>query len=227
MLAGVDRSNAPRERECVCVNVSMGDTRNESSAELLARVRASFTEHARVMAATRDALEAPIVAAAELMIEALRGGAKLLSFGNGGSAADAQHLAAELAGRFDRERPALPALALTANSSDLTAIGNDYGFAQVFARLVEAHGKPGDVAIAISTSGNSENVLRGVDAARARGLRSIGLIGKGGGKLAARVDVAINVPSDVTARVQEAHGTIIHLLCELVELALFARPLRP
>ncbi len=199
----------------------MGDAHQKPSAELLARVRASIDEHARVTAATLAASAAPIAAAGELMIEALRSGAKILTFGNGGSAADAQHLAAELAGRFDRERPALPALALTANSSDLTAIGNDYGFAHVFARLVEAHGRPGDVAIALSTSGNSENVLRAVDVARARGLRSIGLVGKGGGKLAARVDIAINVPSDVTARVQEAHGMIVHVLCELVELALF------
>jgi len=204
----------------------MGDVLDEPSAELLARVRAVFGEHARVLAATHDATAAPIAAAASLMIESLRGGGKVLAFGNGGSAADAQHLAAELAGRFDRERPALPALALTANSSDLTAIGNDYGFAFVFARLIEAHGRPGDVVIAISTSGNSENVLRAVDVARARGLRSIGLIGKGGGKLAARVDVAISVPSDVTARVQEAHATITHLLCELVELALFPPPRR-
>ena len=205
----------------------MGDARFQASAGWLAHVRASFDEHARVLAATQTAAAEPIAAAAALMVEALRGGAKILTFGNGGSAADAQHLAAELAGRFDRERPALPALALTANSSDLTAIGNDYGFAHVFARLVEAHGQPGDVAIAISTSGNSENVLRAVDVARARGLRSIGLIGKGGGKLAARVDVAISVPSDVTARVQEAHATIVHLLCELVELALFAQSSHP
>ena len=199
----------------------MADARHDPSPELLARVRASFADHARVMAATLDATAGPITAAAVLMIEALRSGSKILTFGNGGSAADAQHLAAELAGRFDRERPALSALALTANSSDLTAIGNDYGFAHVFARLVEAHGKPGDVAIAISTSGNSENVLRAVDSARARGMRSIGLIGKGGGKLAARVDVAVSVPADVTARVQEAHGAIVHVLCELVEGALF------
>ncbi len=205
----------------------MGDARNEPSAEWVARVRASFSEHARVLAATQDVASGSIAAAAALMVEALRGGAKILSFGNGGSAADAQHLAAELAGRFDRERPALPALALTANSSDLTAIGNDYGFEHVFARLIEAHGRPGDVAVAISTSGNSENVLRAADVARARGLRSIGLIGKGGGKLAARVDVAISVPSDVTARVQEAHSMVVHLLCELVELALFAQSSRP
>jgi D-sedoheptulose 7-phosphate isomerase len=204
----------------------MGDA-PDASRDLLARVRAVFSEHARVLAATHDAAAAEIAAAAALMIEALRGGAKILTFGNGGSAADAQHLAAELAGRFDRERPALPALALTANSSDLTAIGNDYGFEHVFARLIEAHGRPGDVAIALSTSGNSENVLRAVDVARARGLRSIGLIGKGGGKLAARVDVAISVPSDVTARVQEAHATIGHLLCDLVDQALFPQPPRP
>jgi D-sedoheptulose 7-phosphate isomerase len=202
----------------------MGVARPDLSADLLARVRASFAEHARVSAATLEAAAEPIVAAAALLIAALRGGSKILAFGNGGSAADAQHLAAELAGRYERERPALPALALTANSSDLTAIGNDYGFEQVFARLVEAHGRPGDVAVAISTSGNSENVLRGVDAARALGLRCIGLTGKGGGKLAARVDVAVVVPADATARVQEAHGTIVHVLCELVELALFPGP---
>jgi len=205
----------------------MGDARVPTSAELLARARAGFAEHARVLAATQDSAADAIAAAAALLCDALRGGAQVLCFGNGGSAADAQHLAAELAGRFERERPALPALALTANSSDLTAIGNDYGFEQVFARLVEAHGRRGDVAIAISTSGNSENVLRGIDAARARGLRSIGLLGKGGGKLAARVDVAIVVPSDSTARVQEAHATIVHLLCEWVEAALFAPPGRP
>ena len=202
----------------------MGDARHDISPELLARVRASFAEHARVTAATVESAAGSIAAAAELISAALRGGSKLLAFGNGGSASDAQHLAAELAGRYDRERPALPALALTANSSDLTAIGNDYGFEQVFARLIEAHGRPGDVAIAISTSGNSENVLRGVAAARARGMRCIGLTGKGGGKLASRVEIAVVVPSDTTARIQEAHGTIVHVLCELVEEALFPGP---
>ncbi len=202
----------------------MGDARHDISPDLLARVRASFTEHARVMAATLDGAAEPIAAAAALMIAGLRGGSKILAFGNGGSAADAQHLAAELAGRYDRERPALPALALTANSSDLTAIGNDYGFEHIFARLIEAHGRPEDVAIAISTSGNSENILRGVEVARARGLRCIGLTGKGGGKLATLVDVAVVVPANVTARVQEAHGAIVHVLCELVELALFPGP---
>jgi D-sedoheptulose 7-phosphate isomerase len=202
----------------------MGDDRRETPGDLLALVRASFAEHARVAAATAEAAAGEVAAAARLLVEALGGGARVLAFGNGGSAADAQHLAAELAGRFERERPALPALALTANSSDLTAIGNDYGFAEVFARLVEAHGRRGDVAVAISTSGNSENVLRGVEAARARGLRTIALLGKGGGKLATRVDVAIVVPSASTPRVQEAHGLVVHVLCELVERALFPEP---
>jgi phosphoheptose isomerase len=144
-------------------------------------VRASFEESARVTRETLDVSAAAIAEAAELLTETFHRGGKVLAFGNGGSAADAQHLAAELAGRFDRERPALPAMALTANSSDLTAIGNDYGFEQIFARLVDAHGRAGDLAIAISTSGNSTNVNAAVRAARARGLRSIGLVGKGGG----------------------------------------------
>ncbi len=188
------------------------------------RVRASFDESVRVKRETLDVSADAIAEAAELLVEVFRRGGKVIAFGNGGSAADAQHLAAELAGRFDRERPALPALALTANSSDLTAIGNDYGFEQVFARLVEAHGRRGDVAVAISTSGNSANVNAAVREARARGLRTLGLVGKGGGKLAALVDVAVVVPSDSTARVQETHITIAHVLCELIEGELFPAP---
>jgi len=187
----------------------------------LARVRASLEESARL---TRETLEVGgprIAEAGELLVSTFRAGGRLLAFGNGGSAADAQHLCAELAGRFDRERPGLPALALTANSSDVTAIGNDYGFERVFARLVEAHGRPGDAVVAISTSGNSPNVVAGVEAARDRGLRVVGLLGKGGGRLAAQVDVAIAVPSDVTARVQECHVAVLHVLCELVESELF------
>jgi len=120
-----------------------------------------------------------------------------------------------------RERPALPAIALTANTSDLTAIGNDYGYDHVFARLVEAHGRPGDVAVAISTSGNSPNVLEAVAVARQRGIATIGLTGRGGGKLATCVDVPIVVPSDRTPRIQESHIAMIHVLCELVDDALF------
>jgi D-sedoheptulose 7-phosphate isomerase len=186
----------------------------------LARVRASLEESARAKRETLEVSGARIVEAAELLIEAFRAGHRVLAFGNGGSAADAQHLAAELAGRFARERPGFPALALTANTSDLTAIGNDYGFEQVFARLVQAHGRAGDVVVAISTSGNSPNVLAGVEAARQRGLHSVGLVGKGGGRLGSLVDVAIAVPSDSTARIQECHIAAIHVLCELVDAEL-------
>ena len=187
----------------------------------LARVRAAFEDSVATKLATLDACGSAISAAAERVIEGFRAGHKLLAFGNGGSASDAQHLCAELAGRYVRERPALPALALTANTSDLTAIGNDYGYDHVFARLVEAHGVAGDVVVAISTSGNSPNVLEAVAVARQRGLTTIGLCGRGGGKLAGCVDVPIVVPSDRTARIQETHIAILHVLCELVDDALF------
>ncbi len=199
----------------------MSDRRPDTPQDRLARVRASFEESARVKTETVELEAGRVVAAAELLIETFRAGGRALVFGNGGSASDAQHLASELAGRFDRERPALPALALTANTSDLTAIGNDYGFEQVFARLVQAHGRSGDVAIALSTSGRSANVNAAVAEARARGLRSIGLVGKGGGELASLVDVAVVVPSESTARIQECHITVVHALCELVDAALF------
>ena len=199
----------------------MSEPAQAAKASRLAHLRASFEASAAVKRDTLAACGSAIADAAELVIETLRSGGKLLTFGNGGSAADAQHFAAELAGRFDRERPALPALALTANTSDLTAIGNDYGFHHVFARLVQAHGRAGDLAVAISTSGNSRNVLEAVAEARARGLASIGLTGKGGGKLALAVDVPIVVPSDVTARIQETHITVLHVLCELIDAALY------
>ena len=193
----------------------------EQSAALAERVAAHFADSAQLKLAAARGLAGPIAQAVQAMCACLRAGGKVLACGNGGSAADAQHLAAELAGRFDRERPALPALALTANSSDLTAIGNDYGFERVFARLVEAHGRPGDVLVAISTSGNSPNVVAAVERARAAGLATIALVGKGGGRLAGLADVAIVVPSDVTARVQECHIAAIHVLCELVDAELF------
>jgi D-sedoheptulose 7-phosphate isomerase len=164
-----------------------------------------------------------VAAAAALLADAFRGGHKALLFGNGGSAADAQHIAAEWCGRLSREREPLPALALTANPSDLTAIANDYGFEEVFARLVRAHAGAGDVVIAISTSGNSPNVLRGVEAARGLGAHTIAWTGSGGGKLAARVDRALVVPSDDTQRIQEAHITLGHIIAELVDDALFPR----
>jgi phosphoheptose isomerase len=151
---------------------------------------------------------------------ALKGGGKVLLFGNGGSAADAQHIAAEFVGRFARERIPLPAIALTTDTSALTAIGNDYGFEQVFARQVQALGRPGDVAVAISTSGRSPNVLAGVEAACERGLTTIGLTGGDGGVLAGIVDIPIVVPSVNTALIQESHITVEHVLCEIVETLL-------
>jgi D-sedoheptulose 7-phosphate isomerase len=185
------------------------------------QLRAHFAESARVKGDFLAAQAAEMSRAAGLVVEAFRAGRKVLLFGNGGSAADAQHIADEWTGRFRRERPPLPAIALTANTSDLTAIGNDYGFEHVFSRLVAAHGQPGDVALALSTSGNSENVLVAVREARSRGLVSIGLTGKGGGRLAGQVDVALVVPSDATARIQESHMTFLHALCEMVDEALY------
>lgn len=187
------------------------------------RVREILRESVAVKQALAEEGADAVAQAAALCVEGLRAGGKVLLFGNGGSASDAQHIAGELTGRLSRERPALPAIALTANSSDVTAIGNDYGFDHVFTRLVQAHGREGDVAIAISTSGNSPNVLAAVAEARERGLRTIGLVGRGGGKLAPRVDCAIVVPSDDTQRIQESHITIGHALCELVDEALFPR----
>jgi D-sedoheptulose 7-phosphate isomerase len=162
-----------------------------------------------------------VVAAADAMSKCLRSGNKILFFGNGGSAADAQHLAAELSGRFLRERPSLSGWALTTNSSAMTAIGNDYSFDEVFTRQIQGIGRPGDVAFAISTSGNSPNVLKAVELARAKKLVSIGLAGKSGGKLRGLVDHCICIPSEETPRIQEGHILTGHILCELVDEELF------
>jgi D-sedoheptulose 7-phosphate isomerase len=161
--------------------------------------------------------EERIVALAQAICAALERGNKVLLFGNGGSAADAQHVAAELVGRFQRERRALPALALTTDTSILTSIGNDYGYDYVYVRQVHALGKPGDVAIGISTSGNSKNVLLAMQAAGEMGMITVGLTGCGGGRLGSMVHHHLNVPHQLTARVQEVHIMIGHLLCELVE----------
>ena len=147
----------------------------------------------------------------------------MLLFGNGGSATDASHLAAEFVGRYHRDRAPLPAIALATDMAALTCIANDYEYAEIFARQVHAHGQKGDIAIAISTSGNSPNVLRGVAAARERGLVTVGWTGGKGGKLAGLVDHAFVVPSDVTARIQESHITLGHVLCELIEDVLLAK----
>jgi D-sedoheptulose 7-phosphate isomerase len=155
------------------------------------------------------------------MAEALRKGRKVLLFGNGGSAADAQHIAAEFVGRFIPDRIPLPALSLATDTSALTALGNDYGYNTVFSRQVEALGNAGDVAIGISTSGNSPNVLEALDVARKKGLLTIGFTGQDGGKMNGRADVLFKVPTRMTPRIQETHITLGHVLCELIDRELF------
>ena len=157
------------------------------------------------------------------LTEALRAGHRIFLFGNGGSAADAQHIAAELVGRYKLERPGLPVEALTVNSSSLTAIGNDYSYEAVFVRQVEALGSAGDVAIAISTSGNSRNVVLAVEAAKRKGMAAVGLTGQGGGQLKGVVDRCLCVPSEDTPRIQETHILIGHILSEIVETELYGR----
>jgi len=159
----------------------------------------------------------PALLAARTMADAVRAGRKLLVFGNGGSAADAQHLSAELVGRFQKERAALPALALTVDTSVLTSVANDYSFKQVFARQVEALGRPGDVALGISTSGESPNVVAGLHAAKAQGLKTIALTGRDGGSVGQAADIHVNVPDQNPARVQEVHRTLMHVMCEVIE----------
>jgi D-sedoheptulose 7-phosphate isomerase len=182
--------------------------------ELIAR---SLAGHLRVAEALPDACAADLEAAARTVVASLRTGGKLLAMGNGGSAGDAQHLVAELVGRFRGERRPFPALALTTDPSVVTALSNDYGFEEVFARQVRAHARPGDVVIALSTSGNSENVWRGLAAARACGASTVALLGGAGGRLKGQADVELVVPSDDTARIQEAHITLLHVLCELID----------
>ena len=162
-----------------------------------------------------------IARVSELLIEGFRRRNKVILFGNGGSAADAQHIAAEFVGRFAFNRAALPALALNVNTSCITAIGNDYGFDLVFSRQIEALGHAGDVAIGISTSGNSPNVLQGISVSRKMGLHTIALCGRSGGKLKSAADYCLCVPSDETPRIQECHILIGHIISELVERAIF------
>jgi len=173
----------------------------------------------------RDTLASPIAAAIEVMATALKNGNKILSCGNGGSAADAQHFAAELVCRFERERPGLAAIALTTDTSALTAIANDYQYQQVFARQIEALGKPGDILLAISTSGQSPNVLRAVETAQQKEMHCIALTGRDGGPIATQLnprDIEVRVPSDSTARIQEVHLLILHCLCHQIDEVLFA-----
>ena len=164
---------------------------------------------------------ANIEKAAKAIIASLKAGGKLLVFGNGGSAADSQHIVAELVGRFKKERAALAAIALTTNTSTLTAIANDYGYEAVFSRQVEALGKAGDVALGISTSGNSKNVIEAIRKAKSLGIKTIGLLGGDGGKLKNECDISIIVAAKDTPRIQESHMMIGHMMCELIEEELF------
>jgi D-sedoheptulose 7-phosphate isomerase len=196
----------------------------EQTAGLAARVAAHFAESARLKAACADSLCEPIAHAVALMVRTLRDGGKVLACGNGGSAADAQHFAAELVNRFEIERPPLAALALTTDSSTLTSIANDYSYDQVFAKQVRALGRRGDVLLAISTSGNSASVIEAMVAARETGMRVVALTGRRGGKMAARLgpeDVHVCVPHDRTVRIQEVHLLALHCLCDGIDELLF------
>ena len=187
------------------------------------RIRAHFADSAELKLASVDLLTPLIARAAGLMTECLLTDGKLLSCGNGGSAADAQHFAAEMVGRFERERPELPAIALTTDSSILTAIANDYDFSQIFAKQVRALGRAGDVLLAISTSGNSPNVCAAISAALEREMRIVALTGKGGGRIGELLgpdDVHICVPHSTTTRIQEAHLLAIHCLCDAIDSSL-------
>ena len=188
-------------------------------AEASGRVRQILADAVALHERLRAGGIEPVVDAAEAIVNALGRDGRVLVFGNGGSAAEAQHFAAELSGRFERDRRALAAVALTTDTSVLTAVGNDFGFDRIFARQVEALGRAGDVALAISTSGVSPNVLEGVRAARAAGLVTVALTGRDGGPLGREVDVHVNVPHPSTARVQEAQLTLLHAICDLVERA--------
>ena len=190
------------------------------------RIERHFAESIAVKQASA-ALAPAIAQAATLIIGSLRGGGKVLSCGNGGSAADAQHFSSELLGRFESERASLPAVALSTDTSTLTAVGNDYGYEQVFARQVGALGKEGDVLLAISTSGNSGNILAATRVAQQKGLGIVALTGRDGGKLAPLLrhgDVELRVPSNRTIRIQETHLLIIHTVCDLIDQSLSGKP---
>ncbi|MBV28238.1 MAG: phosphoheptose isomerase [Rhodospirillaceae bacterium] len=189
----------------------------DTKGDLKAFLTTKFQEHEEVARATAKAMEGPFCELVALCSAAISNNHKLVFFGNGGSAADAQHLAAELCGQFSQDRTPLPGLALTTDTSALTAIGNDYGFEHIFARQILALGQPGDVALGISTSGTSANVLRGLKAAREVGMATVGFGGGDGGKLGMATDLLLIVPSAITARIQEMHITLGHLLCAALE----------
>lgn len=188
--------------------------------DLISRIKQNFHDSINTKQAAADLLAEPLATAAQMITQCLLGGGKILSCGNGGSAGDAQHFSSEMLNRFEMERPGLPAVALTTDSSTLTSIANDYSYDQVFSRQVNALGQQGDILLAISTSGNSTNVNRAIEAAHEREMQVIALSGKQGGEMASALtadDVEIRVPSDSTARIQEVHLLAIHCICDLVD----------
>ena len=191
--------------------------------DLATRVNEHFAESIRTKQAAQAELVESITRGGQLMSQALLADGKILSCGNGGSAGDSQHFSSELLNRFEMERPGLPAMALTTDSSTLTSIANDYAYEDVFAKQVRALGRPADILLAISTSGNSENVCRAIDAAHERGMSVVALTGRDGGRMAPMLgdnDVEIRVPAERTARIQEVHLVIIHCLCDLIDTTL-------
>jgi D-sedoheptulose 7-phosphate isomerase len=187
------------------------------------RVREQFAESIKTKETAAAALSGPLAAAAQLMAECLKAGGKIMACGNGGSAADSQHFAAELLNRFEKEREPLAAIALTTDTSTLTSIGNDYRFEDIFAKQVKALARAGDVLLAISTSGNSPNVLEAIVAAQARGVRIVALTGRGGGDIGDRLaagDIHLCVPAKRTARIQEVHLLVLHCLCDGIDTLL-------
>ncbi len=185
--------------------------------ERISYIKQQFKESARIKLQFADAYAESILFTADLMINCLDHGGKLLLCGNGGSAADAQHFAAEMIGKLTRHRDPIPAIALTTDTSIITAVANDYSINDIFWRQVHALGQPGDVLVALSTSGNSKNVVKAVNTAKEKQMQTIALLGKGGGELASMVDVALVVPSQISQRIQEAHIAVIHTWCELIE----------
>ena len=188
---------------------------------MIEEIEKQIGEHQAVMTAIAGSMGGEIVQAVECMVHAFKNGKKLLVMGNGGSAADSQHFVAEMIGRFKMERAALPAVALSTDTSILTCLGNDYGFDSIFRRQVEALAASGDVVVGISTSGNSPNIIKAVEQAQAKKIFVVGFLGGTGGKLKDKVDLPIIIPSVNTQRIQEGHITIAHIICELVETELF------
>lgn len=194
--------------------------------DITARIKQLFNASIETKMRAAEVLPATIAQAAELMVQSLLTGNKILSCGNGGSAGDAQHFSSEMLNRFERERPSLPAIALTTDASTITSIANDYDYDEIFAKQIRALGVANDILLAISTSGNSQNVLNAIEAAHDRGMHVIALTGREGGALASQLypdDIEIRIPSQSTARIQETHLLVIHCLCDIIDLRLFGQ----